>query len=430
MHEDVAPRDEHAEVAVLGAAMISRNAAAEAVELLAVADFYVPKHGTIFEAIRALHSRSEAIDAITVSDELSRAGELVKLGGPGLLHEMTAAVPAASNVSFYAGIVSERAVMRRLMEAGAAIAASATTGSVPVDAAVESARALVDGVSSRVVSDVQWLGDGLRGTYEALQGGEVAAVPTQWSALNGMIGGLRPGVLYVMGARPGSGKTTIGLNLAAHLAKQQAVGFVSLEMGEEELRRRVLSSEATVRLGGLLDGNLSSLDWEALSAVTEQVQRMRLAVLDSASTLAQVLSWARTLHRRGDLGLLVVDYLQLMKGDGRAESRQVEVSEFSRALKLLAKELRIPVIALSQLNRESAGRKDGEPKVSDLRESGSLEQDADVVLLLHRDQERSPTKLKCIVAKNRHGRPGDFTLTWEGQYARATEMPWSPTAMI
>ncbi|MHA3682808.1 replicative DNA helicase [Leucobacter sp. HY1908] len=427
---DETPRDELAERSVLGASMLSRRAAGDAVEALTVDDFYVPKYGTVFAAIAALVSRAEPVDAITVGDELSRAGELTRMGGPGLLHEMTEAVPTASNVGHYVEIVRERAVLRRLMEAGGQIVHSAVSGVGAVDEAVEAARSLVDGVSRRVVRDASWIGEGLSGTFEQLRSGAADAAPTLWSKLNAYIGGLRPGCLYVVGARPGVGKTVVGLNLAAGLAESRSVGFVSLEMSEEELRRRLLSAEATVHLGGLLDANLSVSDWEALSAAEGRVRALRLSVYDQASSLSQVLSYARTLHRRGGLGLLVVDYLQLMKGDGRAESRQVEVSEFSRALKLLAKELQIPVVALSQLNRESAGRKGGEPKISDLRESGSLEQDADVVLLLHRDEERKPGLLKIAVAKNRHGRPGDFTLNWEGKFARAVEMPWDPTAVL
>lgn len=427
---DEAPRDEQAEASVLGAAMMSRAAVSKAVESLQAADFYVPKYAEIFDAIVALSSRAEPVDPITVSDELARSGSLVKLGGAVALHQLVESVPTAANVGYYVDIVSDRAVLRRLMEAGDRISAHAVAGSGTVDEAVESARTLVDSVSSRVVRDVHWIGDGLAGTFDELRGGATSVVPTQWSNLNGFIGGLRPGALYVIGARPGVGKTVVGLNLAAHCAESQAIGFASLEMSEDELRKRLLASTATVRLASLLDGSLGSMDWEALSAVEAEVRALRLSVFDSASSLSQVLSYARTLHRRGGLGLLVVDYLQLMTGDGRAESRQVEVSQFSRALKLLAKELQIPVIALSQLNRDSTGRKGGEPRISDLRESGSLEQDADVVLLLHRDTERKPRELKIIVAKNRHGRPGEVSLSWEGEYARAVELPFYPTALF
>ena len=428
--EDEAPRDEHSEAAVLGAAMLSRAAATEALEGLTGDDFYVPRYAIVFDAIRELVSRSEPVDAITVGDELQRTGELGKLGGPVLLHELTEQVPTASNARYYIDIVAERAVMRRLMFAGDQIAAAAVAGEGAVDDAVESARALVDGVSRRVVRDVSWIGEGLASTFEQLRVGAAPADPTPWAKLNGYIGGLRPGALYVVGARPGVGKTVIGLQLAAGAATHGTAGFVSLEMSEEELRRRLLASQASVHLAGLLDSNLTDSDWAKLDAAGEAVQALRLSVYDQAASLSQVLSYARTLHRRGGLSCLVVDYLQLLTGDGRAESRQVEVSAFSRALKLLAKELQIPVVALSQLNRESAGRKGGEPKISDLRESGSLEQDADVVLLLHREAERKPNELKVIVAKNRHGRPGDFTLNWEGKYARATELAWDPTAII
>lgn len=428
--EDEVPRDERAEASVLGAAMLSKHAAAEAVEALSVPDFYVPKYGTVFEAVRSIVARAEPVDAITVSDELHRTGDLTKIGGPAILHELATAVPTASNAAYYIEIVAERAVLRRLMEAGDRIAAEAVTGTGTVDQVVESARSIVDGVSRRVVRDVAWIGEGLHRMFEALRGGQVEMTPTPWDQLNRYIGGLRPGALYIIGARPAVGKTVIGLNLAAGFTDHGAVGFVSLEMTEDELRKRLLASEGTVHLSGLLDGRLSTGDWEALAAVEPKVAAMRLSVYDSAEQLSQVLSYARTLHRKGDLKLLVIDYLQLLSGDGRAESRQQEVSQFSRALKALAKELRIPIVALAQLNRESAGRKTGEPKVSDLRESGAIEQDADAVILLHRDEERKPGVIKIIVGKNRQGQPGSFTLTWEGRYARAVSMPWSPTALL
>ena len=430
VREDEVPRDEGAEASVLGAALLSRPAAAAAVEMLSVEDFYVPKHGIVFEAIRALVSRSEPVDSVTVGDELHRRGEVGKVGGPAFVFELTSAVSTAANVDWYVDIVRDRAVLRRLMAAGDQIAADAVAGVGTVDAIVERSRGLVDSVSRRTVRQVSMLGDGLSATLAGLRDGAQPMLPTQWSKLNGFIGGLRPGALYVLGARPGVGKTVVGLNLATAAASSCLVGYASLEMSEEELRKRVIASEASVHLGGLLDSNLRDSDWGLISEAEDRIRALRLAVLDNAESLSRVVSWARTLYRLGGLGLLVVDYLQLMRGDGRAESRQVEVSEFSRTLKQLAMELQIPIVALSQLNRESAGRKGGEPRISDLRESGSLEQDADVVILLHRDEERKPSQMQMIVAKNRHGRPGELRLDFEGRFARVTEMPWDPTALL
>lgn len=428
---DAIPRDEAAEAAVLGAAMWSRDAAAEAVESLAPADFYSPRNEAVFEALAALVARSEPTDVIAVSDELQRRGELRKWGGPAFLHQMDGEVRSAYSVGHYIAIVRERAVLRRLFEAGRAISQAALDGAGEADAIVEAARARVDSVSPRTVRATHWIGETLPELWAELTSGVQVLERTGWDALDNLIGGLRPGALYVLGARPGAGKTAVALNLAAAVAARgPVVGYASLEMGEAELQRRLLAAEGSVHLSGLLDGKLTDSDWERLGVVRPKVDAMRLAVLDDAASLSRVLSFARTLHRQGGLGLLVVDYLQLMRGDGRAESRQVEVSEFSRALKLLAKELRVPVLALSQLNRESAGRKGGEPRISDLRESGSLEQDADVVLLLHRDEEHASAKLKVIVAKNRHGRVGEVGLHWEGRFARAVSMQWSPTALL
>lgn len=428
---DSEPRDEHAEASVLGAALLSRTAAAIAVESLIASEFYVPKHGLVFDAVRALVSRSEPVDAITVGDELQRTDSLAKVGGPAFLHQLAGDVPTASNVEFYVEIVRDRAVARRLLGAGLSIVRAATGAVADVDALVESARAEVDSVSPRVHRHTGWVGDDLAALWQELSNGEVQVESTGWGALDSFIGGFRPGDLYVLGARPGVGKSVVALNLAASLAgRGHTVGFASLEMSKAELEKRLLSAEASVHLAGMLDANLSASDWDRMNVARERIAGMRLAFYDAAASLSQVLSFARTMHREGKLGLLVVDYLQLLTGDGKAESRQVEVSQFSRSLKLLARELHIPVLALSQLNRESAGRKGGEPRISDLRESGSLEQDASVVLLLHRDEERAPSKLKVIVAKNRHGRSGEATLQWEGRFARAVEMPWSPTALL
>lgn len=428
---DREPRDEHAEASVLGAAMLQRAAAAVAVEALVAQDFYLPKFELVFEAIRELVSRSEPVDPITVTDELQRRGDLVRVGGPGVLHQLAGDVPTAANIEFYAEIVKDRAIARRLMAAGVRIVESAAGAVEDVDALVESARAEVDRVSPRVKRRTGWVGDDLAGLWSELAGGVMEVEPTGWGALDNFIGGFRPGDLYVLGARPGVGKSVVALNVAASLAARGiTVGFASLEMSAAELEKRLLSAESSVHLASVLDARISPTEWEQLDSVRERIAGWRLSFFDGAASLAQVMSYARTLHREGGLGLLVVDYLQLLDGSGKAENRQIEVSQFSRSLKLLARELQIPVLALSQLNRESAGRKGGEPKLTDLRESGSLEQDASVVLLLHRDEERAASKLKVIVAKNRHGRSGEVSLQWEGRFARAVEMPWSPTALL
>lgn len=423
-----APRDVDAEAAVLGAAMLSKRALSVVIERLTASDFYLPKHSVVFQAISGLHSRLEPVDAITVNGELARAGELDKLGVT-LVHELVDRVPHLGGVDAWVDSVLDLAKRRRLMVAGERIVASAASGEGVTDDLVESARGLVDGVSSEIVAG-RPTGENLAGLFADLRGEGGSFVPTPWQYLNKYIGGLRPGALYILGARPGAGKTVVALNLAAHMAESSAVGFASLEMGEDELQKRLFASLGSVHLQSLVDSSLTASDWERVERASEKIRNLRLFVNDSASTLTQVVSFARSLHRRGDLGLFVVDYLQLMRGNARAESRQIEVSEFSRTLKLLAKELKIPVLALSQLNRASTARRGGEPQIADLRESGSLEQDADVVLLLHRDQERKPLHLKMIVAKNRHGRTAELTLDWEGQFARVSQIPWSPTSAL
>lgn len=393
------------------------------------AAFYDPKHEAIYRAILQIVATGGRPDAVTVTDFLTKSGELGKWQRPTICHELTADVVSPVLAVAHASVIADAAIRRRLAIAGQAIADDAVAGIGRPDELVEKARKLVDESSHRVVLDTGYLFGAVDEIVHELQQGEAQVTRTGWNALNGLIGGLRPGALYIVGARPGVGKTVVGLNLAVKFAGLGSVGFVSLEMSRSELVKRAISAEAGVKLSALIDGRTSIVDMEMINSVKSVVDSWRLSILDNAESLSQILLYARTLHRKGDLKLLVVDYLQLMRGDRKAESRQQEVSEFSRALKLLAKELQIPVVALSQLNRESANRKNNEPLISDLRESGSLEQDADVVILLHREKTKA-RRLKMIVAKNRQGRQGEVTLNFEGEFCRIVDKPFDPLGVF
>jgi replicative DNA helicase len=433
----VPPQDLAAEQSVLGAMLISKNAIDPASDILQGRDFYRPAHELIFDTIVDLANRGEPADAITVAAELQRRGDVGRIGGAPYLHTLVAGVPIASNVDFYADIVREKAVLRRLVEVGQRIAQLGQAGQGDVAEIVDRAQAEVldvDGTSQaedyRSVADLMSL---TIDEIEEIQGrdGQMSGVPSGFPDLDKLTTGFRSGQMIVVAARPGVGKSTLGLDFCRSASIRHGIptAIFSLEMTGAEIAMRMLSAEARVSIGHMRGGGMHQRDWDAISKAMPRVQSAPIVIDDSPNmTMPEIRSKARRIKKQYGLGMIVIDYLQLMTSGKRVENRQVEVSEFSRHIKLLAKELELPVVAISQLNRGSEQRTDKTPQLSDLRESGSIEQDADIVLLLNRPdahgagESERPGEADIIIAKNRSGPVNKVAVSFQGHYSRFTPM--------
>ncbi|MFI6344869.1 replicative DNA helicase [Streptomyces sp. NPDC050560] len=436
--ERVPPQDLEAEQSVLGGMLLSKDAIADVVEVLRGQDFYRPAHETVYTAILDLYAKGEPADPITVAAELTRRGEITKVGGASYVHSLVQMVPTAANAEYYAEIVHERAVLRRLVEAGTRITQMGYAADGDVDEIVNSAQAEIYAVTEqRTSEDYLPLGDIMEGALDEIEAigsrsGEMTGVPTGFTDFDSLTNGLHPGQMIVIAARPAMGKSTLALDFARSASIKNALPSVifSLEMGRNEIAMRLLSAEARVALHHMRSGTMTDEDWTRLARRMPDVTAAPLYIDDSPNlSMMEIRAKCRRLKQRHDLKLVVIDYLQLMQSGGsrRAESRQQEVSDMSRNLKLLAKELEIPVIALSQLNRGPEQRTDKKPMVSDLRESGSIEQDADMVILLHREdayEKESPRagEADLIVAKHRNGPTTTITVAFQGHYSRFVDM--------
>ncbi|HEY8456143.1 MAG TPA: replicative DNA helicase [Actinopolymorphaceae bacterium] len=432
----VPPQDKAAEQCVLGSMMLSKDAIADVVESVRGADFYFPAHETIYEAILDLYSRGEPADAVTVAAELQRRGELARIGGAPYLHTLIASVPSAANAAYYAAIVREKAVLRRLVEAGTRIAQMGYAADGDVDDVVDRAQAEVYNVTDRRGSeDYRPLSEIMEATLDEIEaigshGGQLIGVPTGFADLDALTNGLHPGQLVVVAARPGVGKSILALNLARSASIHHDLTSVifSLEMSRTEITMRLLAAEARVPLQHMRQGTMTDDDWARLARKMGEVSGAPLFIDDSPNmTLMEIRAKCRRLKQRHDLRLVIVDYLQLMTSGKKVESRQVEVSEFSRNLKLLAKELEVPVVAVAQLNRGPEQRTDKRPMLADLRESGSIEQDSDMVILLHREdayerESSRPGEADFIIAKHRNGPTATITVAFQGHYQRFVDM--------
>jgi replicative DNA helicase len=434
------PQDVAAEQCVLGGMMLSKDAVADVVEILKAGDFYRPAHTTIFEAALDLYGRGEPADVITVAAALADSGDLARVGGAAYLHTLIASVPTAANSAYYARIVSERATLRRLIEAGTRVVqlgyGAAAGAGRDVDELVDLAQQAVYDVTERRVSeDFAVLSDILQPTLDEIeavgaQGGVMTGVPTGFTDLDRLLNGLHAGQLIIVAGRPGLGKSTAAMDFAraTSVRANLASAIFSLEMSKVEIVMRLLSAEARVPLHVLRSGQLSDDDWTKLARRMGEISEAPLFVDDTPNmNLMEIRAKARRLKQRHDLKLVVVDYLQLMSSPKRVESRQQEVAELSRGLKLLAKEIECPVVAVSQLNRGPEQRTDKRPQLSDLRESGSIEQDADVVILLHRDDyydKESPRagEADFIVAKHRNGPTDTVTVAAQLHLSRFVDM--------
>jgi replicative DNA helicase len=434
----VPPHDIDAEESLLGAMLLSRDAIASALEQCGADDFYKPAHGHVFAAIAALYARGEPADPVTVADELRRSGALESVGDPSLLLSLQVNTPSTANADHYARIVEEHSLLRRLVSVAGEIAELGYSVPEDVTAAIDQAEAMVFEVAQRRVVDSmspirELLGETLDRIQALVDRGEaITGIPTGYADLDERLAGLQNSNLVVIGARPAMGKTSLALGIVAHAAMHahKPVLLFSLEMSHLELTQRILCSEARVDATRMRNGHLLESDWPKISSAIGRLGDAPIYIDDNAGvTIMDIRSKARRLKAREGLGLVVVDYLQLMSGHGRsrAENRQVEVSEISRGLKVLARELDIPVIALSQLSRNLEMRQDKRPVLADLRESGSIEQDADVVLFIYRDEVYNPESpdrgtAEIIISKHRNGPTGKIDLAFVDHYTRFADM--------
>lgn len=377
------PQDLAAEQSVLGGMLLSKDAIADVLERLRPGDFYRPAHQNVYDAILDLYGRGEPADAVTVAAELDRRGLLRRIGGAPYLHTLISTVPTAANAGYYASIVAEKAPLRRLVEAGTRVVQYGYAGAEGADVAevVDRAQAEIYDVADRRLSeDFVALEDLLQPTMDeidaiASSGGLARGVATGFTELDEVTNGLHPGQMVIVAARPGVGKSTLGLDFmrSCSIRHRMASVIFSLEMSKSEIVMRLLSAEAKIKLSDMRSGRMSDDDWTRLARRMSEISEAPLFIDDSPNlTMMEIRAKARRLRQKANLKLIVVDYLQLMTSGKKYESRQVEVSEFSRHLKLLAKELEVPVVAISQLNRGPEQRTDKKPMLADLRESGCL----------------------------------------------------------
>lgn len=427
------PQNLEAERCVLGAMMQDREALAAALEALRADDFYAPANREIFDAMHAINAKGTPVDLVTVDDELTRRGTLAGVGGSEYLIEISQYVPTTANVKAYIQIVDEKATLRRLIKASGEITQESYAQQKTLPEILTGAeKSIFDIVTRKSEGEtLVHIADVLPGTYERIETlarlkGGFDGVPTGFIDLDNLLTGLHGGELVLVGARPSMGKTSFAMNVLGHaatIAGKTCAAF-SLEMPREQLAMRMLCADARVDMQSVRHGSLQDDDWIAISKAIGPLAASNLYIDDTAGlTPSQLRSRCRRLKLERGLDMVMVDYLQLMSADGRTENRQNEVSEISRALKGIAKELNVPLIALAQLSRAGAQRSDKRPILSDLRDSGSIEQDADVVMFLHREEYYEPNTddkniAEVIIAKQRNGPLGTVKLAWLGQYTR------------
>ena len=432
--ERIPPQNIEAEQAVLGAMLIKKEAISAAAELLTGDDFYRYAHRLVFEAIMTLNQANEAVDMITVTDRLKRDGELEKAGGIAFITALANAVPTAANVTFHARIVRQKSQLRHLINAATEIAGTAYEDADDVDEIMDDAEKRILGVTARSNhADFVPMKDILITTFEQIEKhaankGTLTGLPSGFLDLDRITSGFQPSDLILVAARPSMGKTAFTLNIATNAAirSQKTVAFFSLEMSKEQLALRMFSAEGQVDSQRLRVGDLKDEEWQKLISAADRLTKAPLWIDDTPGiTVMELRSKARRLKAEHGLDLIVIDYLQLMQGRGRGsgDNRQQEISEISRSLKALARELKVPVIALSQLSRSVESRQIKRPMLSDLRESGSLEQDADIVMFLYREDyyEKETDRqniTEVIVAKHRNGPVDTVSLFFQKEFTK------------
>lgn len=426
------PHSKEAELSVIGSILSDSQSVAASAELLKADDFYYAQNREIYKVCMELFNENTPIDIVTVSDKLNQSDKLDGIGGIGYLTAAVTSVPTTGNVEYYAKIIKEKSVLRRLIKASTVISEMAFTESDDIERIIDrSEQALFDVSSEKESNDIAHIQDILMTAYQdmvenSLNQGKMTGVPTGFTELNNRTGGLHGGELIIIAGRPGMGKSSFAVNIAENAAINEniSVAIFNLEMSKTMIVNRILCSQALVDSQKLRLGDFDTEDWQQIGGVVDKLAMAPLYIDDTASiTVSEIRAKCRRLKQTKNLGLVIIDYLQLMQGGGRSDNRQQEISEISRSLKVLAKELDIPVIALSQLSRTSETRSDKRPMLSDLRESGAIEQDADIVMFIYRDEyynkdSADKNMAECILAKHRSGSTGMFKLGWQGKYTK------------
>ena len=428
----VPPNDIIAEQAVLGSMLADKDAVVKAIEILKPDDFYREDHKEIYSAMLELYGLGEPIDFLTLRNSLQQRGTLEKVGSEMFLSTLIDSVPTTSNIESYVKIVEEKATLRSLIKAANDIIAMGYASTEEVDSIIEKTeKKIFDVMQNRNSRGYASIKDILIDTFDNIEQlykkkSKVSGLESGFTDLDLKTSGLNPSELLIVAARPAMGKSAFVLNIAHHVAMNCKVPVMifSLEMSKEQMVNRILCSEAEVDSMKVRTGDLDSEDWIKLGKASGNLAEAPIYIDDTPGlSSAELRAKCRKAKLEKDIGLVIIDYLQLMESKGRSESRQNEISEISRALKILAKELNVPVIALSQLSRAAETRPDHRPILSDLRESGSIEQDADIVMFLYRDDYYNEDTEKknvaeVIIAKNRSGSTGTVELAWLGQYTK------------
>ncbi len=432
--ERTLPHNLEAERSVLGAILVHNDAFNLAAQVIDSRDFYRDAHRRIFDRMVSLNERHDAIDFVTLKEELARAGELDEVGGPAYVASLADGVPRATNVEYYARIVKEKSTLRNLIYAASKIVTNAYEADQESDLILDEAESAIFAVADdRLKAGFVAMRDLVKDSFPKIeklfeQKRLITGVPTGFVDVDEMTRGLQAGDLIIVAARPSMGKTSLVLNIAQYVASlgDQVVGFFSLEMSKESLFLRLLTSEAQIDGHRLMSGAIGGNDYHRISHALEKLNSMKLFIDDTANIgVLEMRAKSRRLQSEHGLNLLVVDYIQLMSGRGRFENRTLELASISRSLKGLAKELNVPIVVLSQLSRAPESRSDHRPQLSDLRESGALEQDADVVVLIYRDDvyNRDPNSpdagtAELILAKQRNGPTGVVKLAFLREQTR------------
>ncbi len=432
----VPPQNLEAEQSVLGAILLDNAALNRAMEVLSEDDFYRTGNRIVYRGMVALSDRNEPVDQITLTDYLRGTGELDQIGGASYIAELVQVVPSAANIRYHSKIVRDKSLLRGLVRTATEVAMRGYEGTTQTDELLEFAEREIFRLAqghlggafapvSSIIKDSVEIVDRLYSRKERITG-----VPTGFTDLDNLLAGLQPSDLIIVAGRPSMGKTSLALGIVenASLRSNAVVGIFSLEMSRAQLVLRMLSSQALLDSHALRTGQLTKHDWVALTEAAGRLEQAKVFIDDSGNlTVQQMRGKARRLKAEHGLSLLIVDYLQLMEGRGNSESRQQEISEISRALKALAKELDIPVIALSQLSRAVENRTDKRPMLADLRESGAIEQDADVVMFIYRDEVYNPDSddkgiANILVRKHRNGPIGEVDLQFHDRYAKFNDL--------